>query len=98
VKTGAKISISTLTTPPLFPPFLYHSYALFPHTPAVALLATGQGRQAAGFTSREKKQWKGSPYEWRYQYSIALVQGKRKRFWNMATLTLTPPFSNVITT
>jgi hypothetical protein len=60
-----------LATPLLFPPFLYHAYTLFPHTPAVALTAKEQGRQA-GFTSREKKQWKGSPYEWRYQYSIAL--------------------------
>jgi hypothetical protein len=67
VKIGAKISISLLATPPLFPPFL----TLLPQTPAVALIAKEQGRQA-GFTSREKKPWKGSPYEWWYQYSIAL--------------------------
>jgi hypothetical protein len=49
----------------------YHAYNLLPHTTAEALIAKEQGRQA-GFISREKKQWKGSPYEWRYQYSIAL--------------------------
>jgi hypothetical protein len=52
----------------------------------VVLIATGQGRQA-GFTSREKKQWKGSPYEWRYQYSIVLVLGRRGDFlWGWSQL------------
>jgi hypothetical protein len=44
----------------------------------MALVAKEQGRQA-GFTSREKKQWKGSPYEWRYQYSISLPTGRMER-------------------
>jgi hypothetical protein len=69
VKIGAKISISPLAIPPLS----LHSYSPLTTTPTVALIAKGQGRQAS-FTSRDKKQWKCSPSEWRYQYSIALIR------------------------
>jgi hypothetical protein len=69
LKIGAKISISPLAIPSLFPPFHNPSYSPLPNTPAVALIAKEQGREA-GFTPREKKEWKGSPYEWCYQYSI----------------------------
>jgi hypothetical protein len=54
LKIGAKISISPLAIPSLFPPFHNPSYSPLPNTPAVALIAKEQGREA-GFTPREKR-------------------------------------------